>query len=256
MNDELLSLLDIVAAIRRHVLMIVLSLVVCEGASLLLVKQLPKKFKSTAQLNLKSSYFEIPGVGDGVSYSEVQAQKQALIQSALNEAFLDTEGEKHGLYKSAPGTPARESERDTLRKKIEFISSTATTFRISALGPTAAVAFGLTSDSLDQIVEVLARERRKTIRLHRDSLLKQLESMGITIQTDDGGSGSPAQRQEELRHLEGRLANLHQQYTSNHPTVIALEKKIRALRAQISRDGSGGASAGSDIQAPAPRVKI
>src|SRR5579863_6779795 len=102
--------------IRRHVVLIVLAIVACEAAAIGLARSLPKKYKTSALLNLKSSYFEVPGVGEGLSYAEVQAQKQALLRLALDDAFMDQEGIKYGLFKSKNGSVEREGEREGLRK--------------------------------------------------------------------------------------------------------------------------------------------
>jgi hypothetical protein len=236
MNEELLSTQDILKILRRHVVLIVLAVFVSEGVAITLAKTLPKKFKTSALLNLKSSYFEIPGVGEGLSYAEVQAQKQALLRLALDDAFMDLEGSKLSFFKSKEGTTARENEREGLRKKIDFMTSSATTFRITALGPTAQVAYTLASDTLDQIVTVLMRERHKTLSLHRDSLVKQLESMGVA--TDSPGSPSDSRVEfltSQISRAEDELATLKDQYTADHPRTIQAHARLRDLRRQLEQ---------------------
>jgi hypothetical protein len=236
--EQTLNVQDIIKMIRRHLVLIIALMTLSEVVAIGLAKSLPKKFKTSALLNLKSSYFEVPGVGEGLSYAEVQAQKQALLRLALDDAFMDEEGTKYSLFKSKEGTVARESEREGLRKRIDFMSSSATTFRITAIGQTASVAYGLTSDTLDQIVTVLVHERHKTLTLHRDSLVKQLEAMGVT-----GSShalvGSANARIEfltsQIARAEEQVAALRDQYTADHPKAIQAEAQLRDLKRQLER---------------------
>jgi hypothetical protein len=235
MSDEVLNAQDIVKIIRRHIFLIIFLMIASEAVAIGLAKSLPKKFKTSALLNLKSSYFEVPGVGDGLSYAEVQAQKQALMRLALDDEFIDLEGKKYDLFKSQLGTNARESEREGLRKKIDFLTSSATTFRISAIGNTAKTAYGLASDTLDQVVSVLVRERQKTLTAHRESLVKQLEAMGIT----SGAIGSTSSRIEvltgQVERAEQQLALLKGQYTENHPKTVEAAQRLRDLKRQLER---------------------
>lgn len=259
MSEEILSSQDIFKMIRRHIILIVLTIVVCEAAAIGLARTLPKKYKTSALLNLKSSYFEVPGVGDGLSYAEVQAQKQALLRLALEDAFMDREGTKYGLFKSRDGSAERENERESLRKKIDFMTSSATTFRITAIGSTARVAYGLASDALDQIVAVLQRERHKTLTLHRDSLVKQLEAMGLASPAQ-GTMGSAGARTDflnaQIARAEEELVALKDQYTADHPRAIQAEHRLRELKRQLGRakNPSSVGSMGSPL-AIDPNVK-
>src|SRR4051812_1559804 len=102
MNEELLKFQDIVAMIRKHALLVSSIVGACFliafGASMLL----PKKFKSTSVLNIKSSYFQMPLGSDlgngGREASEMFSEKQALIRLALDDAFMDKMGEEFGVY--------------------------------------------------------------------------------------------------------------------------------------------------------------
>lgn len=240
-NDDLLTLTDCIRIIRKHLLMIVLTLVICEALAIGLVMKVPRKYKSSALLNLQATYFEIPTVGDSIvgsrDYSEMQAQKQALMRLAINDAFLDLEGEKYGLFKSEPGSAARIGDREGLRKAIDFFSSTTTTFQITAIGKTSEIAFGLASDSLDQIVSVLVNERQRNIMSYRDSLRKQLGSLGVATSANEGETSgtNPQVLKEELVRLENSLKTLQAQYTPNHPTVMAMKQRVQNAKVHLAR---------------------
>ena len=240
MNDELLTIQDIVGILKRHIIMIVLMVVLFEGLALGVAKVLPKKFKSSALLNLQATYFEVPLLGDSIVGShdsvEMHAQKEALIRLALSDVFLDTEGEKYGLFKSAPGTAARGGDRDGLRKNIEYFPASTTTFQISAIGRTSEIAYGIASDVLDQIIAVLVHERQKSIMNYRESLRKQFEALGIASNASEGGLAvQPQVLKEQLTGLQARLTALEAQYKPSHPAVIAMKQKIELLEKQLGQ---------------------
>jgi hypothetical protein len=240
MNDELLTIQDILGILKRHILMIVLMVIVFEGLALGLAKSLPRKYKSSALLNLQATYFEVPLLGDGIVGSrdsvEMHAQKEALIRLALSDVFIDTEGEKYGLFRSDPGTAARAGDRDGLRKSIEYFPASTTTFQISAVGRTSEIAYGLASDALDQIISLLVSERQKSIMNYRESLRKQLEALGVATSASEGGLAvQPQVLKEQLTGLQQRLTALEAQYNSSHPAVIAMKQKIEALERQLGQ---------------------
>lgn len=241
MNEEMLSLQDVLAIIRRHRLPVIALILCCTALGYAATLVMSKKFKSTAQLNLQATYFDVPLMNDSIvgtrDGAEMQSQKQALLRLALSDEFLDKEGEKYHLFKQPVGSSDRIIERDILRKNIDYFSSTATTFQISTIGKTADIAFGLATDVLDQFIAVLVSERQKNIMTYRESLRKELETLGISVSaTAAPSAGSqPQVLQQELSNLEDQESALEAQYTANHPKVAAIRERITAVKQMLER---------------------
>jgi Chain length determinant protein len=240
MNEEVITIQEIVAILRKRALLVLLTIVVCEALALGLAHVMPKKYKSSALLNLQATYFEVPLLGDSIvgsrDASEMHAQKEALIRLALSDSFMDTEGEKFSYFKSTPNSSNRVEERQGLRKNIDYFSSSTTTFQITAIGNSPLMAFGLASDTLDQIVSTLVNERQKNVMNYRDSLRKQLEALGVATTTSSAGNSvlQAKEQSDQLAGLKERLRSLRTQYTANHPTVLAMKEKIKAFEKQMN----------------------
>jgi hypothetical protein len=236
MNEEVISLQEIVAILRRRVLLVIVTVMLCEALTLGLASIMPKKYKSSALLNLQATYFEVPLLGDSIvgsrDSSEMHAQKEALIRLAINDAFMDKEGEKYNVFRSAEGSSGRAEERDWLRRNIDYFSSSATTFQITAIGGSPQMAYGLAADTLDQIVSTLVNERQKSVMNYRESLRKQLEALGVATTARPGGNLDEYKRQ--LTDLKEQLAVLKTQYTANHPAVLAMLEKIRIFEQRMA----------------------
>src|SRR4051812_30957470 len=63
---------------------------------------LPKKYKSSFELSIYSSYFQNPLTRDFMSETndtaEMRAQRESIIRQSLNTDYLDTLGTKYGIY--------------------------------------------------------------------------------------------------------------------------------------------------------------
>jgi uncharacterized protein involved in exopolysaccharide biosynthesis len=238
MNEEVISFQEILAILRRRALLVFVTILICEALTLGLASIMPKKYKSSALLNLQATYFEVPLLGDSIvgsrDSSEMHAQKEALIRLALSETFLDTEGEKYNIFRSQSGTAARAEERDWLRRNIDYFSSSTTTFQITAVGGSPQTAYGLAADTLDQIISTLVNERQKSVMNYRDSLRKQLEALGVATTTMSGRSADPSEFKNQLADLKEQLAVLKTQYTANHPAVLAMKEKIRVFEQRMA----------------------
>jgi hypothetical protein len=239
MSDEVVSVKDIFLILRRHWKAILLTILACEGIAQVMLKAAPRKYKAQALLNLQATYFEVPTVTDSIvgsrDYTEMQAQKTALMRLAINDTFLEAEGEKLGLVHGEPGSPQRIAEREGIRGAIDFFSSTTTTFQITAIGRTADISYALASDALDQIVSTLVNERQKNITSYRDSLRRQLEALGVVANTgeSEATASNPQMLREELSRLEKALESQEARFNENHPSVIATKQKIQAVRQKL-----------------------
>jgi hypothetical protein len=256
MNEEVLTLQEILTVLKRRALLVILTLVLCEVLALGVSKIVPKKYKSSALLNLQATYFEVPLLGDSIvgsrDASEMHAQKEALIRLALSDIFLDAEGEKYHIYRNSPSPSVRAIDREILRKNIDYFSSSATTFQITCVGNSPETAFGLASDTLDQIILVLVNERQKNIMNYRDSLRKQLEALGVATTESQGGQTilRPEALNEQLSKLQAQLSFLQSQYTANHPEVLAMKERVKNLKKiidQSSHEAQASSDAGNSL---------
>jgi uncharacterized protein involved in exopolysaccharide biosynthesis len=224
-------------------------------AALAIAQHMPRRFKSTAIINVQSSYFRNPLVSDLVpevtEAAEVNAQRQSLFRLALDDDFINSLGEDFGYFQSPRQSPIRPEERAELLKRIEYISLNATTFQVSAPGRTGHAAATMLEKILAQIRQTFVVERYTALSRARAAIAAQVEFLARALRElgGTGGKYQPEYLESELERIDERLATLRQRYTESHPEIFKLKGEGRVLsgalerarRRQASRDESLGA---------------
>ena len=251
----------------RNAWVIFLSLVVCALLGLVTFTLLPKKYKAIGVIDIQSSYFQIPLVGELMSEvydpGEAKAQRLALLRLALNDAFVDKLGEEFRIYSSSANSSARVVEREILRKRIEYYSLGATSYQVSVVSNHPREAFAITKAVIEQMIETLADMRRKNLLRTRDVIQSHVDSLGLALKTIGSGEGqtSAAQLQQEIRLLDSNIEAASIQFSPKHPQVKKLIKKRDTLRRLLSTakqrealDGSAGKRLNSQARQPTQDV--
>lgn len=252
--EEAINLREIAGALRRHALLAFSCVTACLVLSVVALKVVPRKFKSVASIEIKNSYFEIPllsDFGSGHDPGEMASEKSALIRAAIDDDFIDRLGGEFGLYKAPAGSSARRVEREAVRARIDWMSTSPTSYQFSAVLDDPARAARMNAEVLAQVKDRFVETREKSILQYRASLKRELDALGIAAGGGVPGavaSGSSDLAREELAELQRRLQALKGQYTENHPRVVALVKRAEFLKRMIS-DPTGRAAVG-DAGAP------
>jgi hypothetical protein len=207
----------------------------------LLYLAFPKRFKSASQLTIYSKYFQNPLIKDFISEqydpSEMRTQREAVIQQALDDRFVDEVGEEFKLFRTPADSPKRGSERADLRKNFEVFSLTPDTYQIGFIWGNADIAEGVAKKTLDQVVQTLVEQRRKTITNVRNAVRARMESM--VLYTNSGpkslGSSSKTQIESQLTQTRAQIAGLLQQYTERHPKVAQLRAREKVLEQYLQK---------------------
>ncbi len=212
------------------------------AAFLLLYAVIPKKFKSSAQITIYSQYFQNPLIKDFISEQydpiEMRTQREAIIQQALDEDFIEKVGEEFKLFKTEKNSPKRGFEREELRKGFEVFSLSSDTFQIGFIYKNPEISEQIAHKTLSQVVQVLVEQRRKTITNVRNAVRARMESM--VLYKNNGikslGSTSNEQIQIQLNQIKAQISALLQQYTEKHPRVTQLRARQHELEKYLTRN--------------------
>lgn len=212
---------------------------------------LPKKYKSDSQITIYSRYFQNPLVKDFISEqydpTEMRTQREAVLQQAINDAFVDEIGEQFKLYKTPANSPKRSGEREDLRKRFEIFALSSDSFGVGFIANNPQLAQDISKRTLEQVIHTLVDERRKTIMNVRNAIRDRMEAMVLFQNTGPGSLGSSSRPQIEARlgQIRSQINSLLQQYTDRHPKVVQLRARERALEQYLARTAPAGKGADS-----------
>lgn len=240
---------------RRNIWTVFICLLVSAAITVLAFLLLPKKFKASAVIDIQSSYFRTPLVGDLISEvwdpGEVKAQRLTLLRLAINDAFLEKLGEEFHLFSSPEKTSARALEKERLRSRIEYFSVGSTSYQISASAGHARQAYEITQAVLKQVQRTLVETRKKNLMHTRDVIQKHAEELDAALGTfemgDKGGLTSPRELKQQLAAVLGNIEALSTQFSNRHPRMQELKRK----QTQIERELEALSASGVDVEGSA-----
>lgn len=243
MSDDIIQIRDLAKIARRNLPSSAVIVAACVSLAVVAAFVVPKKFKTTAVLNIHASYFQIPLVSEMFSGtsdpSELRSQRESLLRMSLSDEFIDSLAEKHGVYESKPGDRLRVAEREAFLKSIQYFSTGSTSYSISANGRSAEQALEITRAVLDRMTSTLISERLGKLTRTRDAIQANLNDLRITLSSGGGADAATlGLMHEELGKAEGDLAALESRFTPQHPTVLAQRRKVEGLRARLSASGN------------------
>jgi hypothetical protein len=251
---------------------------------------LPKRYKSSFVLSIYSHYFQSPLIRDIMpeiyDSSEMRAQREALIRQALTPEYLDSLGEKYGIY--APKSQGllgrfssflgkkygvylttremktRSDERRALIKRIEIINLKSDTFQVSFLHSDPDVTLNVAKDIHEHVTKSLMDARRNNLSALQNAIEKRLNTLANKLPSLDAPPvGSPESAravpslpavEEELADVRSQLRVLTARYTEEHPLVRELRGRERSLsQLAVAAGGSASASAGRSVAVRIPQ---
>ena len=263
MTEESLDLRQIIGIFKRNYFVLLFVPFVAVAIAIITAYKLPKRFKSTAVLNIQASYFQNPLINDLIAQvndpAELQSQRMSLLRLALNEDFITKLGTKYGMFETAASDPKRPLERELFEKTIEYFSMSATNFQISVSAETPIKAQQLTTDVLNQMKRTLIDERYTNLGNTRDSMKAHVQSLADSLKSANNPR-SAGMLSEELERVEATLRGLLTKFSDTHPDIVQLRAQERDLRAQIrnapaaDQDSNSGISVGAISKEPTQQV--
>ena len=252
MNDQMVTLADIVALARRNIETLIAAVALSGFVGVLIAWTIAPQFRSEAMLTIQASYFQTPLVNDLISDindpAEQRAQRTALLQLALSEEFLDKLGADYGLISAPAGTKQRAIERELFRKRVDFFPDSATAYQASVVAGDPRIAFEMMSKILGQMMSTLVNQRQQMLIKTRDAIEKQLNTLtpqprerAVVVQSANGTStlGLPLeskrmQLEDQLSAVKIEISGLLNSFTEAHPQVRAAQRQQAKIEAQLA----------------------
>ena len=152
---------------------VILTTVLFMGASFVI----PKKYKSTAVINVYTKYFKNPLVGQVIAElqntDEMKNNLQSLISQAVDDEFVDQVAEKYNLYANDPGKVKRNTEREYLRERFQVMALGHQSFQVAFVYPDPIVAKEIASLTMQRVIDGLIKHRSIMIENIKDSIRKK-----------------------------------------------------------------------------------
>jgi uncharacterized protein involved in exopolysaccharide biosynthesis len=255
-NPDLENSFDIVwflHLLRRNLFNIILTFIGIGGATYLVHRNLPKKFKSTSVISIPTGYFISPLLREFIPQpsepGEVSAQRLSLIRLALSDEFLDELGDKFNLYEFPKGTSKRLEERERLRKRIEYFPASATTVQFSVISYNPKLAHNLLEEILEHTLAIFVNERFQTLESSKLAIEKEVKSLSKALKSSKRNSVA-ANLTTELNSINQALTALRMRYTERHPEVAKLRDQAIAMQNEIFRAGDPGGKDNDETISP------
>lgn len=232
-----LDVTGLFSIIRRNLFGIVISFMLALEFAAILFIYLPRSYEAKSVINIESSYFKNPLVKDLVSEAsdmEFQARREALVQMALSEQFLERLGEDLGIFQSAPGTMQREQELDDFRRQFEFFPFGNSNMHVITKSDSADLTYEMLDRAVSQIVTTVLATRFEMLNQAREAIQAQVQFLGNTL-NDLGSVREVAELRKESKELEHRIAELRVKYTEFHPELLKAQEEAEVVKGKLRR---------------------
>ncbi len=266
-NQDPFNISDALAVFQKHRLFVISSTLVTALLFTLVSFKIPKKYKVHFDLTIYSKYFQNPLIRDFIpeidDSAEMRSQRESLIRQSLTPDFVDSLGERYGLYKSTQVPAVRTQwqewilriksgaeklgllsphtdtvlgsphaiDREELLTHIQILGITGDTFRVAFVGSDPQIVYQVTQDLYTQITKTLLQVRYDNLVNIRDAIRKRMESIGYNMVSapDPGPTDRMQPIRDQLGDVRNQIRNLITQYTEEHPRVQELRDRERML---------------------------
>jgi uncharacterized protein involved in exopolysaccharide biosynthesis len=247
------SALDALLRHRRVALFIVLGFLLV-GVALSL--SLKPRFKASGTISISPQYFQNPitrnFMPEITDPNERKAEREALIQKALDVQFLDS------LFPSSANTASpvdAAKRRQTLAKAIEVTPMQASAYQISVVLGSREEALTVVNRALSSIKAMLVEERRAEYARLRDTVAAQIRALVLASnrsRTRLAGIVS-ASRPEMLREAEGLERDIQDQlhvFSDGHPLIKSMNARLKTLKERIAEQTEDASAAATHEKSP------
>jgi uncharacterized protein involved in exopolysaccharide biosynthesis len=202
------------------------------GISALVYLLTPKEYKSSTTISIQSAFFSaplasalIPSITDP---AEINSERNAILENALDEPFIDELAEDFKIYTTPPKTRARGTERALFRNKIETAKS-GSGFQISISSNDAHKAFNMISRISDHLMEIIKKYHNQQL-LSAEKVLETRVDFLSTILANAGNEKAKLRVKTRLIEIRAKIASLRSRYTEEHPLI----KSARLTEEELS----------------------
>lgn len=231
MEHRVLLLDDYLTLLWRHKGAILFSLITMVGISAGTYYATPKEFKSSTTIALQSAFFNaplaselIPSISDP---SEINSERNAILEKALDEPFIDELAEDFNIYTTEPGTRARGTERALFRAKIESFR-TGSSFQLSISSEDPQQAFKMMARISDHILDIISKYRGQQL-LTAEKVIEERVDFLSKVLANAGDEKAKARVKSRLEEVKARIASLKSRFTEEHPQLIAARANEKEL---------------------------
>jgi uncharacterized protein involved in exopolysaccharide biosynthesis len=231
MEHRVLLLDDYLTLLWRHKGVIIFSLMSMVGISALIYLATPKEFKSGTTIAVQSAFFNaplaselIPSISDP---SEINSERNAILEKALDEPFIDELAHAFGIYTTEPGTRARGTERALFRAKIESFR-TGSTFQLSISSEDPQKAFEMMTKISDHILDIISKYRGQQL-LTAEKVIEERVDFLSAVLANAGDEKAKARVKSKLEEVKARIASLKSRFTEEHPQLIVARSTEKEL---------------------------
>jgi uncharacterized protein involved in exopolysaccharide biosynthesis len=243
MNEYLIKPSDIFDIIKRHKVLMTTTFSGAFIFVILLYLVVPRTYRSEVVIHIGVNYFQNPLIGDLISQthdpSELRAEREKIIKSALGVDFANEVGEKYKLFKTDKDDKKRAIEIDYFLKSLDISPVTTTQFSIKYKGRTSDVTDGVIHDAIGAIRKTMYSKRMQMLEEFYVVLQDEItnaggvpatRSFGTRETTEEKIDQEKEQISAQIQVLEKRLADMQRSYNSNHPSVRAISNEIAVLK--------------------------
>ena len=238
MEHRVLLLDDYLALLWRHKISIIFSFVTMVGISAGIYYATPKEFKSATTIAIQSAFFNaplasglIPTISDP---SEINSERNAILEKALDEPFIDELAQSFNIYTSEAGTRARGTERALFRAKIESFRS-GSLFQLSISSEDSQKAFEMMTKISDHILDIISKYRGLQLYTAEKVIQERVDFLSAVL-ANAGDEKAKARVKSRLEEVRARIASLRSRFTEEHPQLItarATEKELSLSLKQL-----------------------
>jgi capsular polysaccharide biosynthesis protein len=231
MEHRVLLLDDYLTLIWRHKGAILFSLITMVGISAAIYFATPKEYKSSTTLAVQSAFFNAPLASELIPSitdpSEINSERNAILEKALDEPFIDDLAQGFGIYTTEPGTGARGTERALFRAKIESFR-TGSSFQLSISSEDPQKAFKMMTRISEHILDIISKYRSQQLRTAERVIEERVDFLSAVL-ANAGDEKAKARVKSKLEEVNARIASLKSRFTEEHPQLIVARTTEKEL---------------------------
>jgi uncharacterized protein involved in exopolysaccharide biosynthesis len=240
MYEKELSFAELVDAVRRNIIIVILLALLGAGIGYIATMYLPKRYKVDAVVNFQSSYFRNALVSELVSEThdptELRSQKLSMIQYALGRSYLESLGKTVGLLPERQETADYALAYTLFKNRIEYYPLDASNIHLSFQDSNPERAYAVTGELVERIREILRLERVTRLSQAKDAIEQNIVLLGRAIEAEASREKQAnfQELEKKIRVVERELESLLRVFTDAHPKVQRLQRERQTLNTELS----------------------
>lgn len=256
-NDDKVYIKELFLLLFKYKYKMFFICVLAVGFSLQLTNLIPRKYKSTFEINVYSKYFKSPLISEiipGVyNIPEMRFTIDSMVKEAISDDYIDEIGSKYNLYKEELSEREFARQRQFLKDRFAFFSTGGQSYQVSFIADDPHMAKDVAESTLALIKNHIIQKRIATIELVKQIMVKKLNSFNAAQKISQKGSDkvlaskSPDVLKSELLKINANISALSKQYNSSHPKIKNLLERRRTIKGWLKEFKNYGIEAASEV---------